>query len=61
MVHDSEPESHHMKHRFILFQRSGILYCEDTSTGNQTSLRTRDKADALRLLTSRTKRCISPP
>jgi hypothetical protein len=39
-----------MKHRFILFQRAGIFYCEDTTTGKQTSLRTRDKADAVRLL-----------
>jgi|GEM_PF-5469503 len=37
-----------MKHRFILFQRAGIFYCEDTSTGKQTSLRTRDKADPAR-------------
>lgn len=40
----------HMKNRFILFQRSGIFYCEDTSTGKQNSLRTRDRADAERLL-----------
>ncbi len=39
-----------MKHRFNLFQRSGVFYCEDTTTGKQTSLRTRDRADALRLL-----------
>ena len=39
-----------MKNRFILFQRSGVFYCEDTTTGKQTSLRTRDKADAVRLL-----------
>jgi len=39
-----------MKNRFNLFQRSGVFYCEDTNTGKQTSLRTRDKADALRLL-----------
>jgi hypothetical protein len=39
-----------MKNRFILFQRSGMFYCEDTSTGRQTSLRTKDKTDALRLL-----------
>lgn len=39
-----------MKHRFILFQRSGIFYCEDTGTGKQTSLRTRDRDDAKRLL-----------
>jgi integrase len=39
-----------MKIRFILFQRSGIFYCEDTATGKQTSLRTRDREDAARLL-----------
>jgi integrase len=39
-----------MKNRFILFQRSGVYYTEDTTTGKQASLRTRDKADALRLL-----------
>lgn len=39
-----------MKNRFILFQRSGVFYCEDTSTRKQPSLRTKDKADALRLL-----------
>ena len=39
-----------MKQRFNLFQRSGIFYCEDTTTGKQTSLRTRDRADAVRLL-----------
>jgi len=39
-----------MKNRFILFQRSGVYYCEDTATGKQSSLRTRDKSDALRLL-----------
>src|ERR1035438_5925506 len=39
-----------MRNRFILFQRSGIFYSEDTSTGKQTSLRTRDRAEAQRLL-----------
>ena len=39
-----------MKNRYILFQRSGIFYSEDTATGKQKSLRTRDKSDALRLL-----------
>ncbi|MDR3458095.1 MAG: tyrosine-type recombinase/integrase [Verrucomicrobiae bacterium] len=39
-----------MKNRFNLFQRSGVFYCEDTTTGKQTSLRTRDRADAVRLL-----------
>ena len=39
-----------MKQPFNLFQRAGIFYCEDTRTGKQTSLRTRDRADAVRLL-----------
>jgi integrase len=39
-----------MKNRFILFQRSGVFYCEDTTTGKQSSLRTKVKADAVRLL-----------
>ena len=39
-----------MKQQFNLFQRAGIFYCEDTRTGKQTSLRTRDRADAERLL-----------
>ena len=39
-----------MKNRFILFQRSRVYYCEGTATGKLASLRTRDKADALRLL-----------
>ncbi len=38
-----------MKNRFILFQRAGIFYVEDTTTGKQKSLRTRDPADAERL------------
>jgi integrase len=40
----------HMKNRFILFQRGDVYYCEDTATGKQTSLRTKNKADAVRLL-----------
>ena len=39
-----------MKTQFKLFQRSGVYYCEDTTSGKQSSLRTKDKADALRLL-----------
>jgi hypothetical protein len=38
-----------MKNRFSLFQRAGIFYVEDTTTGKQKSLRTRDRADAERL------------
>ncbi len=32
LVHDLELERHHMKNRFTLFQRSGVFYCEDTTT-----------------------------
>jgi len=42
-----------MKNQFILFQCSGVYYSEDTSTGRQVSLRTKDKADALRLLNAK--------
>ncbi len=49
-----------MKHRFIIFQRAGIYYCEDTGTGKQTSLRTRDKADALRLLNVKNEAAHQP-
>ena len=39
-----------MKNRFLLFQRCGVYYSEDTTTGKQVSLRTKDKADAIRLI-----------
>lgn len=38
-----------MKPRFILYRRGGYFYSQDTSTGQQTSLRTKD-ADEARLL-----------
>src|SRR5436309_1476905 len=42
-----------MKRRFLLFFRGQTYYCEDTDTGKQESLRTKDKAAALRLLNAR--------
>lgn len=39
-----------MHSQFILFRRAGIYYCEDTTTGKQTSLRTRDEKEARSLL-----------
>jgi len=36
-----------MKSRFILFRRAGVFYAEETATGKQTSLRTKDEAEAL--------------
>jgi hypothetical protein len=49
-----------MKNRFILFQRSGVYYCEDTTTRKQTSLRTKDKADAVRLLHAKNEAVHQP-
>src|SRR5258708_11671067 len=42
-----------MKTRFIMFNRAGIYYSEDTTTGKQHSLRTKDEAEALTLLHSK--------
>src|SRR5438046_2403270 len=35
-----------MKQRFILFRRGEVFYYEDTVTGQQISLRTRDEGEA---------------
>jgi hypothetical protein len=35
-----------MKQRFILFRRACVFYYEDTTTGKQLSLRTKDEAEA---------------
>src|SRR5580658_3221060 len=42
-----------MKPRFILFRRAGVFYSEDTTTGKQHSLRTKDEAEALAILHSK--------
>jgi integrase len=49
-----------MKNQFILFQRSGVYYCENTASGKQSSLRTRDKDEALRLLNARNEAVRQP-
>jgi hypothetical protein len=49
-----------MKQHFILFRRSGIYYIEDTTTGKQSSLRTRDEAEALTLLNARNEAIRQP-
>jgi len=43
----------HMKTKYTLFRRNGIYYSQDSATGQQKSLRTRDEADALKLLNAR--------
>jgi integrase len=42
-----------MKQKFILFKRKGVFYSEDTTTGKQRSLFTKDEAEALTLLHSK--------
>jgi hypothetical protein len=49
-----------MKQRFILFKRGGVFYCEDTSTGKQESLRTKDQAEAKTLLHARNEAVRQP-
>ena len=43
----------HMKTKYTLFRRGGIYYSQDTATGQQKSLRTRDEAEALKLINAR--------
>jgi len=43
----------HMKTKYTLFRRNGIYYSQDSATGQQKSLRTRDEAEALKLISAR--------
>jgi integrase len=49
-----------MKQRYILFRRSGVFYYEDTSTGKQLSLRTKDEAEAHTLLNAKNESFRQP-
>jgi hypothetical protein len=49
-----------MKQRFIIFRRAGVFYYEDTTTGKQISLRTKDQAEALTLLHSKNESFRQP-
>jgi hypothetical protein len=49
-----------MKQRFILFRRAGVFYCEDTSTGKQSSFRPRDEKDARNLLHAKNEAVRQP-
>src|SRR6185436_10546178 len=49
-----------MNQRFILFQRAGVFYYEDRQTRKQTSLRTRDEAEALTLLHAKNESARQP-
>jgi hypothetical protein len=39
-----------MQNRYTVFQRGAVFYCEDQTTGQQKSLRTRDEAEARRVV-----------
>jgi hypothetical protein len=43
-----------------MFKRSGVFYSEDTTTGKQHSLRTKDEAQALTLLHSKNEAYRQP-
>ena len=43
----------HMKTKYTLFRRGGIYYSQDSATGQQKSLRTRDETEALKLINAR--------
>src|ERR1035437_10086923 len=49
-----------MNQRFIMFRRGAVFYCEDTETGQQLSLRTRDKAAAGTLLHAKNESLRQP-
>lgn len=43
----------HMKTKFTLFRRGEVYYSQDSATGKQTSLRTKDETEARSLLNAR--------
>jgi integrase len=49
-----------MKSQFILFRRGVVYYAEDTTTGKQISLRTKDEGEALTLLHSKNESYRQP-
>jgi integrase len=42
-----------MKTKYTLFRRGGVFYAQDSATGKQTSLRTKDETEAKSLLNAR--------
>jgi len=49
-----------MKQRFILYRRGKTFYCEDTNTGRQQSLRTKDENEANTLLNAKNEALRQP-
>jgi integrase len=50
----------HMKTKYTLFLRHGIYYSQDSATGQQKSLRTRDESEAQRLVNARNEAYRQP-
>src|SRR6266705_2703592 len=42
-----------MKTKYTLFRRGAMFYMQDSATGKQTSLRTKDETEALQLINAR--------
>jgi integrase len=49
-----------MQTQFYLFRRGRTYYCEDRQTGQQTSLRTKDRSEAQRLVDARNEAARQP-
>src|ERR1017187_2814853 len=49
-----------MNQRFIMFRRAGVFYYEDTTTGKQLSLRTKDEGEAKILLHAKNESVRQP-
>jgi len=49
-----------MKKAFRIFPRNGMYYSEDTETGKQKSLHTRDRDDAQRLVNAQNEAAKNP-
>ena len=49
-----------MKQRYRMFQRGRVFYVEDTTTGRQASLKTKEEAEAGRLLAAKNEAHVQP-
>ncbi|NBQ68893.1 MAG: hypothetical protein EBU46_08700 [Nitrosomonadaceae bacterium] len=49
-----------MKQQFSMFRRGEVFYCQDTTTGKQTSLRTKDESEAQTLLNAKNESFRQP-
>jgi hypothetical protein len=49
-----------MKQRFLLYRRGQVFYCQDTATGKQESLKTRNPAEAKSFLAANNEAVRQP-